>query len=51
MSVLDDMLRKHASGTSHVRVIEVIWSVMDPGEGANQAFSVLDPPVLTGATS
>ncbi|KAF8504341.1 hypothetical protein F5888DRAFT_1799059 [Russula emetica] len=30
MSVLDDMLRKHASGMSHVRVIEVIWSVMDP---------------------
>ena len=38
MSVLDDMLRKHASGMSHVRAIEVIWSVMDPGEGANQAF-------------
>jgi ferric-chelate reductase len=36
MSVLDDMLRKHASGKSHVRVIEVIWSVMDPGERANQ---------------
>jgi hypothetical protein len=38
MSVLDDMLQKHASGMSHVRVIEVIWSVMDPGEGANQTF-------------
>jgi hypothetical protein len=38
MSVLDDMLQKHASGKSHVRVIEVIWSVMDPGEGANQGF-------------
>ena len=35
MSILDDMLQKHASGMSHVRVIEVIWSVMDPGEGAN----------------
>ena len=35
MSVLDDMLRKHASGKSHLRVIEVIWSVMDPGEEAN----------------
>jgi hypothetical protein len=51
MSVLDDMLRKHANGMSHVRVIEVIWSVMDPGERANQAFSIPDPPVLTGATS
>ena len=50
MSVLDDMLRKHENGMSHVRVIEVIWSVMDPGEGTNQTFSVPDPPVLTGAT-
>jgi hypothetical protein len=50
MSVLDDMLRKHTNGMSHVRVIEVIWSVMDPGEGANQPFSVPDPPMLTGAT-
>jgi len=30
MSVLDDMLQKHARGKSHVRVIEVIWTVMDP---------------------
>lgn len=51
MSVLDDMLRKHESGMSHVRVIEVIWSVMDPGEKANEAFSVPDPPLLTGATN
>jgi hypothetical protein len=52
MSVLDDMLRKHESGMSHLRVIEVIWSVMDPGEGANQAYShsVPDPPMLMGAT-
>jgi len=32
MSVLDDILRKHADGKSRVCVIEVIWSVMDPGE-------------------
>ncbi|KAI0261234.1 hypothetical protein BC834DRAFT_972832 [Gloeopeniophorella convolvens] len=30
MSVLDDMLQKHACGKSHVRFIEVIWSVTDP---------------------
>lgn len=30
MSVLDDMLRKHAQGKSRVCVIEVIWSVTDP---------------------
>jgi len=35
MSILDDMLQKHANGKSHVRVIEVIWSVMDPGKEAN----------------
>jgi ferric-chelate reductase len=33
MSVLDDMLQKHSSGRSHVRIIEVIWSVTDPGKG------------------
>jgi hypothetical protein len=32
MSVLDDMLQKHARGKSHVRVIEIIWTVMDPGK-------------------
>jgi Ferric reductase NAD binding domain len=32
MSVLDDMLQKHARGRSRVCVIEVIWSVTDPGE-------------------
>jgi len=42
MSVLDDMLRKHASGMSHVRVIEVIWSVMDPGKGANRKLWFLN---------
>ena len=47
MSVLDDMLQKHASGKSHVRVIEVIWSVMDPGEEANQEFLVAVLPELT----
>jgi hypothetical protein len=31
LGVLDDLLQKHASGRSRVRVIEVIWSVMDPG--------------------
>jgi hypothetical protein len=36
MSILDDMLQKHANGKSHVRVIEVIWSVMDLGKEANQ---------------
>jgi len=30
MSILDDMLQKHANGKSHIRVIEVIWSVIDP---------------------
>jgi hypothetical protein len=34
MSILDEMLQKHANGKSHVRVIEVIWSVMDPGKEA-----------------
>ncbi|KAH9166989.1 hypothetical protein EDB89DRAFT_1856948 [Lactarius sanguifluus] len=29
-SVLDDVLQKHASGNSNVRVIEVVWSVADP---------------------
>ncbi|KAI9457618.1 ferric reductase like transmembrane component-domain-containing protein [Lactarius psammicola] len=29
-SVLDDILQKHASGKSNVRVIEVVWSVADP---------------------
>ncbi|KAH9000461.1 hypothetical protein EDB92DRAFT_1940194 [Lactarius akahatsu] len=28
--VLDDILQKHASGQSNVRVIEVVWSVADP---------------------
>ncbi|KAI9440697.1 hypothetical protein H4582DRAFT_1488315 [Lactarius indigo] len=28
--VLDDILQKHASGKSNVRVIEVVWSVADP---------------------
>lgn len=31
-SVLDDILQKHASGKSNVRVIEVVWSVTDPGK-------------------
>ncbi|KAH9039359.1 hypothetical protein EDB85DRAFT_1930166 [Lactarius pseudohatsudake] len=30
MGVLDDILQKHASGQSNVRVIEVVWSVADP---------------------
>ncbi|KAI9455090.1 hypothetical protein BJY52DRAFT_685195 [Lactarius psammicola] len=30
MGVLDDILQKHASGKSNVRVIEVLWSVADP---------------------
>ncbi|KAI0300107.1 ferric reductase like transmembrane component-domain-containing protein [Multifurca ochricompacta] len=30
MSVLGDMLQKHACGKSRVRIIEVIWSVADP---------------------
>jgi hypothetical protein len=36
MGVLDDMLQKHACGKSRVRVIEVIWSVGDPGKGPTQ---------------
>ncbi|KAI0251040.1 ferric reductase like transmembrane component-domain-containing protein [Lactifluus subvellereus] len=35
MSVLDDMLHRHASGKSHLRVIEVIWSITDSGKGAS----------------
>jgi hypothetical protein len=51
MSILDDMLQKHANGKSHVRVIEVIWSVMDLGKNANsRMFRSLDPLELTGAT-
>jgi len=50
MSVLDDMLRKHSDGKSHIRVIEVIWSVMDPGERANGQLWVPDLPELTNAT-
>jgi hypothetical protein len=51
MSILDDMLQKHANGKSHVRVIEVIWSVMDLGKSANsRMFRSLDPLELTGAT-
>ena len=51
MSILDDMLQKHANGKSHVRVIEVIWSVMDIGKSANsRMFRSLDPLELTGAT-
>ncbi|KAI0275847.1 hypothetical protein BGY98DRAFT_935474 [Russula aff. rugulosa BPL654] len=37
MGVLEDMLRNHASGKSHLRFIEVIWSISDP-----------DPLELTG---
>ncbi|KAH9075008.1 hypothetical protein EDB83DRAFT_1887989 [Lactarius deliciosus] len=29
MGVLDDILQKHASGNSNLRVIEVVWSVAD----------------------
>ncbi|KAI9440920.1 hypothetical protein H4582DRAFT_2074709 [Lactarius indigo] len=40
MGVLDDILQKHASGNSNVRVIEVVWSVADP----DSLYSLL--PVL-----
>ncbi len=30
--VLEDILQKHAAGRSNVRVIEVVWSVADPGK-------------------
>ena len=51
MSILDDMLQKHANGKSHVRIIEVIWSVMDLGEEVNsRMFRSLDLRELTGAT-
>ena len=51
MSILDDMLQKHANGKSHVRVIEVIWSVMDLGKSANsRMFRSLDPRELMGAS-
>ncbi len=30
--VLYDILQKHASGKSNVRVIEVVWSVTDSGK-------------------
>jgi hypothetical protein len=39
--VLHDILQKHASGRSNVRVIEVVWSVTDP----DTLYSLL--PVLT----
>ena len=35
MSILDDMLQKHADGKSRVCAIEVIWSVMDLGKEVN----------------
>jgi hypothetical protein len=35
MGVLDDMLRNHADGKSHLRFIEVIWSISDPGKRMN----------------
>lgn len=38
-SVLDDILQKHASGKSNVRVIEVVWSVSDPGKQKKPAVS------------
>jgi hypothetical protein len=41
-SVLDDILQKHASGKSNVRVIEVVWSVTDPGK-QKQAVSSASP--------
>lgn len=31
LSVLEDILQKHAEGRSRLRVIEVVWSVSDPG--------------------
>ena len=37
-SVLDDILQKHASGKSNVRVIEVVWSVTDPGKQKAGSF-------------
>jgi ferric-chelate reductase len=51
MGVLEDMLRNHASGKSHLRFIEVIWSISDPGKRMNHGtfiFSFLDPLELTG---
>lgn len=40
MSILDDMLQKHANGRSRLRVIEVVWAMTSPGEGASQKNSV-----------
>jgi hypothetical protein len=52
MGVLDDMLRNHASGNSHLRFIEVIWSISDPGKRTNPRnhpfCRFLDPLELTG---
>ena len=36
--VLHDILQKHASGRSNVRVIEVVWSVADPGRWKLRLF-------------
>ena len=38
--VLHDILQRHASGRSNVRVIEVVWSVMDPGRGKLRFFQI-----------
>ncbi|THH16312.1 hypothetical protein EW146_g4311 [Bondarzewia mesenterica] len=32
LSVLSDLLQKHAAGSSRLRVLDVVWSVPDPGK-------------------
>lgn len=47
LGVLDDLLQKHACGRSRVRVIEVIWSVRDPGKAPTQTILDRFGPKLT----
>ena len=51
MGVLDDMLQKHACGKSRLRVIEVIWTVTDPGEGLIPNFFGAGMRKLTGVAN
>ncbi|KAH9991983.1 hypothetical protein BJV74DRAFT_771842 [Russula compacta] len=42
MSILDDMLQKHANGRSRLRVIEVVWAITSP-ESLYSLLSELTP--------
>jgi hypothetical protein len=51
MGVLEDMLQKHACGKSRLRVIEIIWSVTDPGEGPMSQIFGIGMRKLTGVAN